>query len=100
MSFSDRWNRRTFLGALTALTSAVLGKGTLFASSASATPSTDPKSSIKAFGASGDGYKELGVTTVISGQGTMTVLGGSLRDPEVESGMTLAGDSIVSVPAL
>jgi L-seryl-tRNA(Ser) seleniumtransferase len=100
MSFSDRWNRRTFLGALTALTSAVLGKGTLFAASASATPSTDPKSSIKGFGASGDVYKELGVTAVINGQGTMTVLGGSLMRPEVEAVMTLAGQHFVSVPDL
>ena len=38
---------------------------------------------LSGFGASGDVYKELGVTTVINGQGTMTVLGGSLIRPEV-----------------
>jgi hypothetical protein len=100
MSFRDRWNRRTFLGALAALSSAIVGKGTLFAPTASATPSTDPKPSIKGFGASGDIYKELGVTTVINGQGTMTVLGGSLMRPEVEAVMALAGRHFVSIPDL
>jgi uncharacterized pyridoxal phosphate-dependent enzyme len=100
MSFRDRWNRRTFLGALATLSSAIVGKGMLFAPSASATPSTDPQSSIKGFGASGDIYKELGVTTVINGQGTMTVLGGSLMRPEVEAVMALAGRHFVSIPDL
>jgi L-seryl-tRNA(Ser) seleniumtransferase len=45
-------------------------------------------------------YEELGVTTVINGQGTMTVLGGSLMRPEVEAAMALAGRHFVSVPDL
>jgi uncharacterized pyridoxal phosphate-dependent enzyme len=103
MGFTDRWNRRTFLGALSALASAIVGKATLFnstASAASATPAADAKSSIKGFGSSGNVYKELGVTTVINGQGTMTVLGGSFMRPEVEAVMTLAGQHFVSVPDL
>ena len=40
---------------------------------------------ISGFGASGNVYEELGVTTVINGQGTMTTLGGSLIRPEVEA---------------
>jgi uncharacterized pyridoxal phosphate-dependent enzyme len=100
MSFRDRWNRRTFLGALASLTSAIVGKGALFASTASTPSTNDAKSSIKGFGASGDIYKELGVTTVINGQGTMTVLGGSLMRPEVEAVMALAGRHFVSVPDL
>jgi uncharacterized pyridoxal phosphate-dependent enzyme len=100
MSFRDLWNRRTFLGALATLTSAIVGKGTLFASNASATLTTDAKSSIKGFGTTGDIYKELGVTTVINGQGTMTVLGGSLMRPEVEAVMALAGRHFVSIPDL
>ena len=36
------------------------------------------------FGSSGNAYEELGVTTVINAQGTMTMLGGSLMRPEVE----------------
>jgi len=103
MSFSERWNRRTFLGALTALASAIVGKATFLnstASAASATPAADATSSIKGFGSSGNVYKELGVTTVINGQGTMTVLGGSLMRPEVEAAMALAGRHFVSVPDL
>ncbi len=86
MSFRDRWNRRTFLGALAALSSAIVGKGSLLASSASAASTKDAKSSIKGFGSTGDIYKELGVTTVINGEGTMTVLGGSLMRPRSRSG--------------
>src|ERR1700732_5005047 len=100
MSFPDRGNRRTFLGALATLTSAVVGKGALFASTASTPSTNDAKSSIKGFGESGNVYEELGVTTVINGQGTMTVLGGSLMRPEVEAVMALAGRHFVSVPEL
>jgi uncharacterized pyridoxal phosphate-dependent enzyme len=100
MSFRDRWNRRTFLGALAALSCAIIGRGALFASSASAASTKDAKSSIKGFGATGDVYKELGVTTVINGEGTMTVLGGSLMRSEVEAVMALAGCHFVSIPDL
>src|ERR1700722_18549799 len=100
MSFRDRWNRRTFLGALAALSSAIVGRGALFTSSAFAASTEDAKSSVKGFGATGDVYKELGVTTVINGEGTMTVLGGSLMRPEVEAVMALAGRHFVSIPAL
>ena len=100
MSFRNRWNRRTFLGGLATLTSAIVGKGALFAPTASAASTKGAKSSIKGFGASGDIYKELGVTTVINGQGTMTVLGGSLMRPEVEAVMALAARHFVSVPDL
>ena len=74
MSFRDRWNRRTFLGTLAAVSSAIVGRGALFASSAFAASTKDAKSSVKGFGATGDIYKELGVTTVINGEGTMTVV--------------------------
>jgi uncharacterized pyridoxal phosphate-dependent enzyme len=100
MSFRDRWNRRTFLGALTALSSAIVGRGALFASSAFAASTEDAKSSVKGFGSTGDIYKELGVTTVINGEGTMTVLGGSLMRPEVEAVMAMAGRHFVSIPDL
>src|SRR3984957_21057137 len=100
MSFRDRWNRRTFLGAFAALSSAIVGRGALFASSAFAASTKDAKSSVKGFGATGDIYKELGVTTVINGEGTMTVLGGSLMRPEVEAGMALGSLHFCSIPAL
>ncbi len=55
---------------------------------------------ISGFGQTGNVYEELGVPTVINGQGTMTVLGGSLMRPEVEAVMALAGRHFVSVPDL
>jgi uncharacterized pyridoxal phosphate-dependent enzyme len=65
---------------------------------ASPTPGTVSK--ISGFGESGNVYDELGVTTVINGQGTMTMLGGSLMRPEVEAVMALAGRHFVSIPEL
>jgi uncharacterized pyridoxal phosphate-dependent enzyme len=100
MSLSDRWNRRTFLGSLAALTSAICGKGTLFATTVSAGAQTKSKLPVKGFGASGNVYKELGVPTVINGEGTMTVLGGSLMRPEVEAVMAQAGRHFVSIADL
>jgi uncharacterized pyridoxal phosphate-dependent enzyme len=98
MGLTDRWNRRTFLGSLAALSSTLFGKGTLSAATISA--GTKSKLPIKGFGASGNVYKELGVTTVINGEGTMTVLGGSLMRPEVEAVMAQAGQHFVSIPDL
>ena len=55
---------------------------------------------IRGFGETGDAYKELGVTTVINGQGTMTMLGGSLIPPEVEQVMAEAARRFVYIPDL
>src|SRR5439155_4199812 len=55
---------------------------------------------ITGFGATGNVYEELSVTTVINGQGTMTVLGGSMMRPEVEAVMAMAGRHFVSIPDL
>src|ERR1700730_6656028 len=97
MVFSEKWKRRTFLGSLGALAGAVLGPRKLFASSGA---SPQPAEKITGFGASGNVYDELGVTTVINGQGTMTVLGGSLMRPEVEAVMALASLHFVSIAEL
>lgn len=55
---------------------------------------------ITGFGETGNVYKELGVTPVINGQGTMTMLGGSLIPPEVEQVMADAARHYVSIPEL
>jgi uncharacterized pyridoxal phosphate-dependent enzyme len=55
---------------------------------------------ISGFGQTGNVYEELGVTTVINGEGTMTMLGGSLIRPEVEAVMALAARHFVSIPEL
>jgi uncharacterized pyridoxal phosphate-dependent enzyme len=97
MAFREKWQRRTFLSSFGALAGAVLSPRKLFASP-SAPLATAEK--ITGFGATGNVYEELGVTRVINGQGTMTVLGGSLMRPEVEAVMALGSLHFVSVPDL
>src|SRR5689334_15020713 len=97
MVFKDNWNRRTFLGSLGALVGTILGGRKAFASP----PAPRGKATaVTGFGATGNVYEELGVTTVINGQGTMTVLGGSMMRPEVEAVMAMAGRHFVSIPDL
>jgi uncharacterized pyridoxal phosphate-dependent enzyme len=91
-------NRRTFLGTAGALVaSAWSGVRLRGASAASASPQS---LEISGFGSTGNVYQELGVTTVINGQGTMTTLGGSLIRSEVEAVMALATQHFVSIPEL
>jgi uncharacterized pyridoxal phosphate-dependent enzyme len=95
MEINLKWTRRAFMGSLGVMAGALLNARKLFASLA---PAADSKMSV--FGESGNVYDELGVTTVINGQGTMTMLGGSLMRPEVEAVMALAGRHFVSIPDL
>ncbi len=97
MPLQDKSNRRTFLGILSAVFGAVLSPRKLFASPASPAPVTKK---LTGFGSTGNVYEELGVTTVINGEGTMTVLGGSLPRPEVEEVMALGGKHFCSIPEL
>lgn len=91
--------RRSFVSAVAAFAAAIWSPRKLLASgdSGSAPPADDK---LTGFGASGNVYAELGVTTVINGQGTMTILGGSLMRPEVEAAMTLASQHFCSIPEL
>jgi uncharacterized pyridoxal phosphate-dependent enzyme len=88
MFFSENANRRTFLEGLGAALAAIVSPIRTLGKSA-ATPS--PASGLTGFGSTGNVYQELGVTTVINGEGTMTMLGGSLMRPEVEAVMSMAG---------
>src|SRR6266481_928478 len=97
MVFNEKLRRRPFLGSLGALAGTLLNPRRLFAGSAAG---SKPAEKISGFGATGNIYEELGVTTVINGQGTMTMLGGSLMRPEVEAVMALASLHFVSVPDL
>ena len=98
-----KWNRRTFMGTLAAAAAWVAGGRAASASlgnSASLAPKPTPAPPLTDFGASGNVYDELGVTTLINAQGTMTMLGGSLPRPEVEAVMAIAGQHFVSIPEL
>jgi uncharacterized pyridoxal phosphate-dependent enzyme len=90
-------NRRGFLGTLGALTAAVLAPARLFSSAGAA---ARPAVAVKGFGQTGNPYDELGVTTVINCEGTMTMLGGSVLRPELEAVMAMAGRHFVSIPEL
>jgi uncharacterized pyridoxal phosphate-dependent enzyme len=98
MTLNLQWTRRTFMGSLGAIAGTMLSPRKLFGGAhASAGRATEK---ISGFGETGNVYDELGVTTVINGQGTMTVLGGSLARPEVEAVMALAGRHFCSIPDL
>src|SRR6266566_862338 len=90
----SNWNRRTFLGSIAALAGSLAAPKKLFASARSASRA------VSGFGQSGNPYEELGVTTVINCEGTMTMLGGSVLRPELEAVMAMAGRHFVSIPEL
>ena len=90
-------SRRGFLRTLAAV-AAVLGQP-LKAFAAKA-PATRADMELTGFGQSGNPYAELGVAPVINGEGTMTMLGGSLISGEVEAVMAQAARHFVSVPDL
>lgn len=96
-------SRRSFLGGVGAALGTVVGGVKLLAASRPndyvGVPSESDQK-ITGLGATGDVYKELGITTVINGQGTMTMLGGSLIPPEVERVMSDAARHFVHIPDL
>src|ERR1700726_389085 len=100
MTLHLKATRRSFMSGVATLGAAILGPRKLFASPRSFGAGSRGEGKLTGFGASGDVYEELGVTTVINGQGTMTVLGGSLPRPEVEAVMALGGKHFCNIPDL
>jgi L-seryl-tRNA(Ser) seleniumtransferase len=98
MKLNSKWNRRGILGTAAAIAASVVAPRKLFSSSgvggAAAT------AAVNGFGQTGNPYDELGVTTVINCEGTMTMLGGSVLRPELEAVMAMAGRHFVSIPEL
>src|SRR5947209_17570758 len=93
---NSKWNRRGFLGTAVATATSLLAPRRLFGKTSSATASP----AVTGFGQTGNPYDELGVTTVINCEGTMTMLGGSILRPELEAVMAMAGRHFVSIPEL
>ncbi len=89
-------SRRGLLGGLAFLAGSVLGGRRLFGAAMPDGP-TGWNGKITGLGATGDVYKELGLTPVINAQGTETVLGGSLIRPEVTAVMELAAKQFVVI---
>src|SRR5215467_10926370 len=100
MSIKTLWNRRTFLGSTGLFAGAVLHARRVFGMADPAAMSPVPSGKLTGFGATGNAYEELGLTTVINGQGTMTYLGGSLPRPEVAAVMTQAAEHFVPIADL
>jgi uncharacterized pyridoxal phosphate-dependent enzyme len=92
MRLNPKWNRRNFLGSLGVIAGAVLAPRKMFGWRSGP--------AVSGFGQSGNPYEELGVTTVINCQGTMTMLGGSVIRPELETVMAQAGRHFVHIPEL
>ena len=82
---SANWSRRGFVGTLMTAAASLVGPHKLFAAKVA---NADSTATVAGFGQSGNPYQELGVSTVINAEGTMTMLGGSLGRPEVESLMS------------
>ena len=97
MQLNSMWNRRGFFGSLSAAAVALLAPRKLFSGNRGLSASVP---AVSGLGQTGNPYEELGVTTVINCEGTMTVLGGSLPRPELEAVMAMAGRHFVSVPEL
>jgi uncharacterized pyridoxal phosphate-dependent enzyme len=97
MRLSSGWNRRGFLATAGAIAGVLLSPRKLFSSNGKLAAKG---ASVTGFGSTGNPYEELGVTTVINCEGTMTMLGGSLPHPELEAVMAMAGRHFVSIPQL
>src|SRR6266481_7175096 len=97
MRLKSKWNRRGFLASVGVIAGSILAPRKLFSWNRGASRAG---ASVGDFGRSGNPYEELGVTTVINCEGTMTMLGGSLPHPELEAVMTMAGRHFVSMPEL
>jgi L-seryl-tRNA(Ser) seleniumtransferase len=92
MGLKLRWNRRSFLAALAAASSSLLTPAKLSAAgifgkrTKPSAPAIDGSPIVPittGLGSTGNIYAELGVTPLININGTVTVIGGSVMQPEV-----------------
>jgi len=95
MRANSTWNRRGFLGTAAAMMASIATPSKFFSKTRAAAANA-----VNGFGQTGNPYDELGVSTVINCQGTMTMLGGSVLRPELEAVMAMAGRHFVNIPEL
>ena len=96
MRLKSLWNRRGFLGTAAGMVASIFAPHKL----SSAVSTVAGRTTVGGFGQTGNPYDELGVTTVINCEGTMTMLGGSILRPELEAVMAMAGRHFVGIPDL
>lgn len=108
MDLKSGWSRRTFLSAMGVLTGGLFTPGRLNAegmsgsnkralSAGSGHPIVPIKSGL---GSTGDIYAELGITPMVNINGTITVIGGSVMDPEVMELIRQGNEHCVSIDDL
>jgi seryl-tRNA(Sec) selenium transferase len=104
MSSNSGWSRRSFLGALGTVTGGLLAPERLKAAALFGKKRKldgDAIVPIKTgLGSTGDIYAELGVTPLININGTLTVIGGSVMDPEVMELIRQGNQHCVSIDDL
>src|SRR5215510_5639560 len=100
MFMTNVWNRRSVLGSAGLLAGDLLNARRAFGLTLARTSASTLPEKLTGFGSTGNVYEELGLTTVINGQGTMTYLGGSLPRPEVAAVMALAAEHFVPIADL
>jgi seryl-tRNA(Sec) selenium transferase len=100
ITIRNLWPRRTFLGSVGLIPAMMLNASSIFGFSRTGPSSAAVPEKLTGLGATSNVYEELGVTTVINGQGTMTYLGGSFARPEVEAVMAMASQHFVPIVEL
>ncbi|HEX4019856.1 MAG TPA: aminotransferase class V-fold PLP-dependent enzyme [Acidobacteriaceae bacterium] len=106
MNLKSGWSRRSFLSTFGAAIGTFFTTGKLQAAPLMGQSKDYGKASVHGtprltgLGSTGDIYAELGVTPVLNGAGTYTVLGGSLMAPEVIEVMRLGNDHFVDINEL
>jgi L-seryl-tRNA(Ser) seleniumtransferase len=96
MRLNTGWNRRSFLEGIATLAATMAAPLRSFAGDRGSAQTQK----VTGLGSTGNVYEELGVTTVINCEGTMTTLGGSLPHPEIQAVMDQAARHYVSIPEL
>ena len=105
MSLNFRWNRRSFLAAIGAVTGGLLApaesNASIFGKKHKPTIDGSPVVPISSgLGSTGNIYAELGVTPLVNINGTLTVIGGSVMSPEVMELIRQGNEHCVSIDDL